>query len=190
MNLSDINLLPQKEKISVLFIISVALIVFVTLIGGAFLAVYYNSLDQKLVGHKSKLESVIKQREKEEKRIIEGSSVVNASQRFENLIKVVDSYPVPTMEILNQFSSLLPRQGSITSYSYTDQGNINITGEFKTLDEVAAYMHWLTASDWIIKVDLPTVSGCSCTENEKYTALYNISLNRDAFLPKKGEMKK
>jgi hypothetical protein len=188
MILSDINLLPQKERTSLLFIISLIFLMLVALIGATSLFVHHYSLTEKLASHKKELKVVVKQRELEEKRISDGTMVVNASQRFDQLVKVVDNRILPTMKILDHVSALLPNQGFITNYSYTDPGTISITGEFGTLPDVAAYLHWLTASTAIEKVGMHSVS-CDCGENGLYTAQYSISLSKGAFTPKEGEKK-
>jgi hypothetical protein len=183
--LTDINLLPQKETRSILFVIILTLLLSFGMLGSTFILLQYQQLVEEVEMKQEQLRTIIKLREMQEAKIYAEESSSNAAQQYEQLLAKVEVLPLPTLTILNEFTAFLPLHGYFNSYTYSDEGSIRLAIEFPTLEEAAGYLHHLTYAEWIDKVEMPTVS-----KNGKggFIAQYQVQLNKPYYHPTREEV--
>jgi Tfp pilus assembly protein PilN len=154
--LVEINLLPQKEpkKFNILYL-STIIVIFV-IVGG----IYYWQIQTA----KTDVEALDKQitatkkiTEKEESK----ANVNEASQSSNTLKIAVDwarDYPVPTIPVMKELTSLLPERGFIQSFAYAEAGTVTLTVQFDSSREAAFFLNSLKDSEWIKDASLSSLN--------------------------------
>ncbi|KOR87706.1 PilN domain-containing protein [Paenibacillus solani] len=187
--LSEINLLPTREKRSPFFLITLAAILLIGLIGTGLLFMQYQSVSKEKTMKESEEKVIAKLIEEEMQKLLLDSAQTEIKQ-YEQVVQVVTQLPLQTVKILDEVTTALPKSGYFKSYMYQDTGTISIIADFGSLEDTAQYLHELTYSDWVEKVETSSIT--KIEENEVQTkALYNgsytIQLRRDAFTRLKGD---
>lgn len=186
--LVDINLLPHKTRRSpaILFLtVILFLLTIIAFIIGFFL---YQGHKQELETIKSETEFTIKLREIEEEKQLSDSEVTDFD-RLELKKEWILGQQISVVFLLNHFVSLLPERGFFQNYTYSDQGNVNISVQFDTAREAANYLHQLNQSSYILEATLQnlTTSPTEVAEENvdsqsdilpRYTATYQVTVNR------------
>jgi type IV pilus assembly protein PilN len=122
---------------------------------------------------------------------------MESSSSYVELSNAVDwssKYPIKSVAVLRHLTSLLPERGFLLTYSYTENGALNLTVQFDTKKEAAYYLNWLNDSEWIKEVKLSqlTTSQTEASVNPdletqetaeeylpRYTGNFEITLDRD-----------
>ncbi|KIL53333.1 hypothetical protein KP77_03090 [Jeotgalibacillus alimentarius] len=185
MNQISINLLPKKQKkqrFCKLFILPIVT-AFLLLTASIFIIQW--SKNEELARIDSQLEQA-----EQEKLLLEQQTMNNQSagdiDRLESAIAFMEQYPIPTVEVLNHFTELLPERGFFESFQYTDTGLITLTVQFDTSREAAFYLHQLEQSEKVTEASLQSIVAEevdaleAASENllPRYIAQYTIMLNQ------------
>ncbi|MFB1080528.1 PilN domain-containing protein [Jeotgalibacillus sp. JSM ZJ347] len=188
MNQISINLLPRKQRkqrFNKVFILPI-LIAFILLIAAVFVLQW--SKNEEL----SILESRLEQAE-QEKLLLEQQNAVSEPSGgitdLESAITFMEDYPIPTVEVLDYLTELLPERGFFESFQYTDTGLITLTVQFDLSREAAFYLHQLEQSDRVAEASLQSMvteeidTEAAGTEEilPRYIAQYTVMLNKQTF---------
>lgn len=188
MNQISINLLPRKQRkqrFNKVFMLPI-LIAFILLIAAVFVIQWSKNEELSL------LESRLEQAE-QEKLLLEQQNAVNEPSGgitdLESAITFMEDYPIPTVEVLDYFTGLLPERGFFESFQYTDTGLITLTVQFDLSREAAFYLYQLEQSDRVVEASLQSIvteeidTKAAGTEEilPRYIAQYTVMLNKQTF---------
>ncbi|MFD3259833.1 PilN domain-containing protein [Paenibacillus lentus] len=184
--LSEINLLPQKERRSVLFVIVLTIILAVGVIGGTLLSFHYQSLARQKSMKEAEIATIAKEIEIATIQLQEASSKSNVLH-YKSIVETVRQLPLRTVAILDDMAAVLPTSGHFYKYEYMDTGEIILTVQFNNLNDVAYYLHELTYADWVKDVEINLVNRVEGNGVSFYRANYNVELDKKAFLLWEGD---
>jgi Tfp pilus assembly protein PilN len=163
--LVEINLLPQKEPKKYSFIIMLAgLLVLFILIGG-----YYFWKTQTINDEMTSLDHQIAMTKKiaeKEQQNSETAASSNSVNQLKSAIEWASDYPLQTVPVMQQLTSLLPERGFIQSFAYTEAGTVTLTVQFDSAREAAYFLDSLHESKWIEDASLNSLS---TTQSESET---------------------
>lgn len=184
--LSEINLLPQKERRSVLFVILLTIILAVGVIGGTLLSFHYQSLARQKSMKEAEIATITKEIEIATIQLQEASSKLNVLH-FQSIVKTVRQLPLQTVAILDDMTAVLPVSGFFNTYAYLDTGVISLSVQFSNLNDTAHYLHQLTYAEWVKQAEIRSVTKKEENGVLRYQAVFNIDLDRAAFLRSEGD---
>ncbi|WP_055106761.1 PilN domain-containing protein [Paenibacillus ihumii] len=185
--LSEINLLPEKEKRSILFVALLTIILAVGVIGGTLLFFHYQSLARQKSMKEAEIATISKEIEIATLELQEASSKLNVLH-YKSIVDTVRQLPLRTVAILDDMSAVLPASGYLHKYEYKDTGEIILTVQFNNLNDIAYYLHELTYAEWVKDVEITFVKRVS--ENSAaflYHVDYFVKLDQKAFLYGEGD---
>jgi Tfp pilus assembly protein PilN len=180
--LVEINLLPEKEpKKYSIFIFAAGLLVLFLLIG----CYYYLQISTT----KTSIESVDRQisaiKKIEEKNIKKVATIEtnNSVSQLKAAVNWAKTYPIETVPVMQQLTSLLPERGFIQSFTYSDSGDIAISVQFDSSSDAAYFLDNLNSAKWIEDASLtslntvsnPTETGTDSTANSNNQPSNNSS---------------
>ncbi|MGM0853312.1 MAG: hypothetical protein ACQEWI_11975 [Bacillota bacterium] len=184
MNLIDINLLPEKEKKSSVFLYSMAIILLLFFVGclSFFFSLRSIQMDtDRTLGDISQTKQLI---EVQQRKLLDSESTGGA-KKLEKTIEWMKDYPIQTVPVLNKLISLLPPRGFIQTFEYTDRQRVNTSVQFDSSREAAYYLHHLKEVYWIkdaeiLEITTGTGEEAEADEREvvpRYLVEYTLSLN-------------
>lgn len=184
--LSDINLLPQREQRSIFFILALAIILSIGLIGGGILFYQYQSLSKEKDAKQSESKIIAEQVDEATAQLLT-ASFQSMTEQYQEIVNTLVKLPIQTVKVLNDMTAALPKNGYFKSYTYQDTGAISLTATFSSMEETAQYLHQLRVSDWVQYIEISSVTRQNKgTESILYEANYTVQLKREAFLSAKG----
>lgn len=191
--LIDINLLPRKERKSLVALIIILGLLLLFIFGSVFLFINYQSTKSDLDSLKTQLQTTSQLRAIQEQKLAE----INATSTVDELkstIEWTEKLPISSVTLLKHLTSLLPDRGFILNINYQDTGTVTLNVQFDTSREAAYYLNELENSDVINKVTLNSLatSGEELEKTNKpvkdvldkilvprYLAAYQIELNNE-----------
>lgn len=191
--LIDINLLPRKERKSLVALIITLGLLLLFIFGSVFLFINYQSTKSELDSLKTQLQTTSQLRAIQEQKLAE----INATSTVDELkstIEWTEKLPISSVTLLKHLTSLLPDRGFILNINYQDTGTVTLNVQFDTSREAAYYLNELENSDVINKVTLNSLatSGEELEKTNKpvkdvldkilvprYLAAYQIELNNE-----------
>lgn len=202
--LVDINLLPQKEAKNKTLLV-LAIIFAVILLLGVFFVFWFNrSYDiqiAQLDQHIANTESMIVA--EQQKQVT--SEATNSLTQLESTVEWAKAYPLKTVPVLQELTSLLPERGFIKTFTYDETGTVVLNVQFEQSREAAYYLSSLLDSNWVSDAKITSLNAVKefydqtmsdnfddgHIKNEKYIPRYegefDITLNQDFI---KGDLKK
>lgn len=199
--LPDINLLPKYERRSSLlyYLFICGIIVWILLLS----FIIYQFINEKSQLKEVEIEKTELTAIKEslERRLLQLES--SGVGGLEEMIGHVEKHTIPTSPFIDRLMTLLPEQGNLVEYSYTE-GAVEIDTQFETMSDASEYVAALNASDHIrdIKIDkvetfelgAPQETEAQEDENgETYTVIpryhitYSIDVNRTNLMKEANE---
>lgn len=166
--LVEINLLPQKEPKKIAFIVTLASLLVILLLSGAYFLWQMNST-------KSEIHSVDRQITMTKKitdKLSNAEQAANASSSASQLKTAIDwanNYPIQTIPVMRYLTSLLPERGFIQNFGYTEAGTISLTVQFDSEREAAYFLENLNESKWIQAVNLSSLTAAATTSQDSTT---------------------
>ena len=191
--LIDINLLPRKERKSLVTLIITAGLIVLFIVGSIFLFINYQSTKSELKSLKTQLQTTSQLKAIQEQKLA-GINATSAVDELKTTIDWTEKLPVSSVTLLKHLTSLLPERGFILNINYQDTGTVTLNVQFDTSREAAYYLSELEHSDVIRKVNLNSLatSGQEMEESNKpvkdildkilvlrYLATYQIELNNE-----------
>ncbi|RXT14695.1 hypothetical protein [Ammoniphilus sp. CFH 90114] len=198
--LIDINLLPQKEKKSFSYVLSLLVAILILLAVGGWVYLQHSQLKRELQVSQQQLELARNLRVIQEQKTSQ-EAVPSSSLLLEEKVKWLGAIPISTVNILNHLVQLLPERGFFLQYQYSAEGELSITVQFDTLREVSGYVSELRASKNLESVEISNIATSPVTlpsylegDQEaskqympRYIAQFRLKLNQEADLTEKGE---
>lgn len=176
----SINLLPQshleKEKSSRFLIIPITGLVVITT-AASFLTYAYFDLSTKVdllntdIIEKTTLRADLQQTVASK---TNGITDYNFSEKYVSVDELMKSTYKDTVQLKSTVYQFLPQDASINSYSYTNNGNLNVTVTFASKGDAAIYLHRLLQADFVESAVVNTIT--SATEEIIYTSQFDIKL--------------
>ncbi|CEG28028.1 PilN domain-containing protein [Bacillus sp. B-jedd] len=191
--LIEINLLPKKERKSSSIIFASMLLAVLLLCGGGFFFWQISSLNTDIASVDNRIETTKKIAELEEKKAGD-LTAADSAEKLENTIAWAEEYTIPSVPVMQEFSSLLPERGFILSFAYQELGELALTVQFDSSREAAYFLNSLNKSAWVKEASLTSLSAAQAdqqagaadiekAEKEKeylprYTGQFQITLNK------------
>lgn len=201
--LVDINLLPQKEAKNKTLLV-LAIIFAVILLFGVFFVFWFNrsydnqiaQLDQRIANTESMIVA------EQQKQV--SSEATNSLTQLESTVEWAKAYPLKTVPVLQELTSLLPERGFIKTFTYAETGTVVLKVQFEQSREAAYYLSSLLDSNWVSDAKITSLNAVKefydqtmsdnfdngHVKNEKYIPRYegefDITLNQDFI---KGDLK-
>lgn len=146
--LTDINLLPQKEKKSKAVYLILGIVVLFTILAAVFFFLFMKEKNQQLTNIDNQITQTNMILEAERKKIasFEASNSVN---ELEDAITWAEKQPFNMVYVLQELTRLLPERGFITEFDMDVENKIEQTVQFDTKSESAYYLNSLLTLEWI-----------------------------------------
>ncbi|MBM7701359.1 hypothetical protein [Metabacillus iocasae] len=191
--LAEINLLPQKEPKSPLFLILMMVLVVFFIGASAFLGWKYMSLQEEKQVTKTAISDVKVEQATQQAKSVQ-STDTEAVQQLYTAIQWVNQYPVKTVPIIDTLTKALPQRGFIREFAYTSELVVQVAIQFDESREAAYFLSRLKVDTPIVQdakilsVDTFEVDEGDKEEEEqveeekvmpRYLALYQIEMNRN-----------
>jgi type IV pilus assembly protein PilN len=191
----DINLLPKKEPKNVVFLISTVIVLLLVIATASFFYVSMQKAEVKINSLTQELKQTRALQAAEQQKLANVQSLQEV-QELEKTVKWARQYPMKTVLLLRKMTKLLPERGFIMSFSYAEDGTVNVTVQFDTSEEAAYYLKLLSDTDFVTDVQLKSLttmeekSSEESVEAEKnvlprYLAQYELHVNKNALKQEK-----
>lgn len=182
--LVEINLLPQKEaKNKPLF--RLAIISIVILLIGGFFAYWLNR------SYENKIDSLQQQINMTEQLVVAEQEKVTAYEassslaKLEKTVKWAQEYPIKTVPVLNELTSLLPERGFLQTFTYEEMGLVNFSVQFETSREAAFYLSSIQESNLIASAKLLSLNAITSFYDKKFGEEMDESkLKNEKYVPR------
>jgi Tfp pilus assembly protein PilN len=167
--LVEINLLPQKEPKKFGFIIVIALLISLFLLAFAFYFWQIHLTKNTIASTNSQITTTQKVAANlaNKKNNAESS---NSVSQLTSVLKWADENRIPTIPVMRQLTSLLPKRGYIMSFTYQETGTVLLTVQFDSVNEAASYLDSLNSSSWIAEASITSLTAASTAQNTTGTA--------------------
>lgn len=185
--LSEINLLPEKEKRDITNIVIILILILLFFGVLQFLLTSYEKARNEVAKLEQNLLEVEIEKTKLQQQIEE--EMKNDYDDLLETIEMLETFFVPASSILKQLVSLLPERGFFSSYQYTYGTSITFHAYFDVIDEVASYTYELNNVDFIKSVTVESIKAVEILENDidfqlygylpRYEASFRLELDRE-----------
>ncbi|PFA64565.1 hypothetical protein CN378_15400 [Bacillus sp. AFS015802] len=186
LKLIDINLLPEKEKKSSLFIYSLAFILVLFFIGSLFFFFSLRNMQAETERTQDTISQTRLLMEVQQTKLLDAEST-QGMKELEKTIAWMTDYPVDTVPVLNELISLLPSRGFIQTLEYSGRQSIIASIQFDSSREAAYYLHHLKDQEWITEGEILEITTDSLTGEEtdalesgvvpRYLAEFSLTLD-------------
>lgn len=181
--LVEINLLPKREQKS-RFIPLLSIVFTVLLIVGA--TIFYvivQRMEQQIAQLKTELDQTkaLRIAEEEKQKTAANTSV---GVQLQEAIQWAEQYPIHTVALLHELIERLPERGFLMNVSYARDGAIQLTAQFDTTRESAAYLQALKDASFIADVKLTSLTASEGKAEEegtmpRYIGQFTVQLNME-----------
>lgn len=191
--LVDINLLPKKEKRNPRFFIYLILLLLIAAVAGVLFYWQYSIQKESVQRIDKQILQVREATATVEQNILNTQSSSNSITELHRVIDWADSFPIDTVFLLQNLTTLLPDRGFFDEFVYKEDASIELTIQFDTTRQAANYLTGLTKSNLIASANLVSVKSDESGKTEdsnidedtssylpRYLAVYNIVLNQEA----------
>lgn len=181
--LVEINLLPKRERKSQLIPLLSIVVAMLLIVGATTFYVIVQRMEQQITQLKTELDQTKALRiAEEEKQKTKTNASVGA--QLQEAIRWAEQYPVHTVELLHELIERLPERGFLMNVSYARDGVIQLTVQFDTTRESAAYLQALKDASFIADVKLTSLTATEgMTEEEgtmpRYIGQFSVQLNME-----------
>lgn len=181
--LVEINLLPKRERKSQLIPLLSIVVAMLLIVGATTFYVIVQRMEQQITQLKTELDQTKALRiAEEEKQKTKTNASVGA--QLQEAIRWAEQYPVHTVALLHELIERLPERGFLMNVSYARDGVIQLTVQFDTTRESAAYLQTLKDASFIADVKLTSLTATEGkTEEEgtmpRYIGQFSVQLNME-----------
>lgn len=200
--LVDINLLPQKEAKNKTLLVLAIIFAVILLLGVFFLFWFSHRYDNQISHLDQQITSTESLIAVEQQKLVT-SNATNSLTELKNTVEWAKAYPLKTIPVLQELTSLLPERGFIKTFTYGETGTVVLNVQFEENREAAFYLSSLLDSKWVSDAKITSLNAVKGfydqtmsenfddqhVKNEKYIPRYEgefeITLNQDVI---KGEL--
>ncbi|OOE05677.1 pilus assembly protein PilN [Anoxybacillus kestanbolensis] len=187
--LVEINLLPKRERKSRLLPLLLIVAAVLLLVGATTFYFVIQHMEQQISQLKTELDQTKALRIAEEEKQSAGTSASVGAQ-LQEAIQWAEQYPVHTVALLHELIERLPERGFLMSVSYARDGAIQLTAQFDTTRESAAYLQALKEASFIADVKLTSLTATEGKSEEgtmpRYVGQFSIQLNMEEWKKQQG----
>lgn len=151
-----INLLPRKKSFFSASHIVLAGIGLLWLAGAGFLGLTYYSAEESV----SLLKQEIKMKETAIATMQKKAAAIQNQDSLEQYVLLSERMQhlfLPTELLMDEFARNLPEHGRVESLKYNLSGTVELVGNFEQYDDIAAYLHNLQASSYVMKAEIKSI---------------------------------
>lgn len=183
--LVEINLLPKRERKSQLIPLLPIVVAMLLIVGAITFYVIVQRMEQQITQLKTELDQTKALRiAEEEKQKTKTNASVGA--QLQEAIRWAEQYPVHTVALLHELIERLPERGFLMNVSYARDGVIQLTVQFDTTRESAAYLQALKDVSFIADVKLTSLTATEGKKEEegtmpRYIGQFSVQLNMEAW---------
>lgn len=181
--LVEINLLPKRERKSRFMPLLSIVVAMLLIVGATTFYVIVQRMEQQITQLKTELDQTKALRIAEEEKQ-KTKTNASASTQLQEAIQWAEQYPVHTVALLHELTERLPERGFLMNVSYARDGVIQLTVQFDTTRESAAYLQALKDASFIADVKLTSLTATEGkTEEEgtmpRYIGQFSVQLNME-----------
>jgi type IV pilus assembly protein PilN len=182
--LIDINLLPNKQKRSISFMlfpivgVTVLLLVFGWMVVSSF---QLKAEQERLTDRLEKTTELVTVLQATE------ANGVSSGQTLQEYVDWLDGVQFSTVDLLDDLVARLPERGYFMNYEFDGSETVTLTVQFDQMKEVSQYLNELNESDKVQNASLLTVSAAELSEEiednsrrilPRYVTDYEININK------------
>ncbi|MCA1318750.1 PilN domain-containing protein [Bacillus tianshenii] len=190
--LVDINLLPRKQARDITTPLVYGICGFFVLFVVVLLVIFQHLVSEDVARAERGLENVqaLRAAKEESIRTPQNSS---SAQRLENTVQWAEEYPVEMVPVMQELVRMLPDRGFVQSFSYAENGALNVTVQFDQSKDAAYYLYHLNGNGYFRNVNLSSVSTATVGEEEdaevlpRYIAQYSLEFDKAAIKAEEQE---
>lgn len=187
--LVEINLLPKRERKSRLLSLLLIVAAVLLLVGATTFYFVIQHMEQQISQLKTELDQTKALRIAEEEKQSAGTSASVGAQ-LQEAIRWAEQYPLHTVLLLRELIERLPERGFLMNVSYDRDGAIQLTVQFDTPRESAAYLQALKEASFIADVKLTSLTATEGKSEEgtmpRYVGQFSIQLNMEEWKKQQG----
>ncbi|QQZ10711.1 PilN domain-containing protein [Heyndrickxia vini] len=183
--LVEINLIQKKETKSRAPFYIIIGIIFVAVILSVLFIMQINNKH----GQIKLLESQIKKTEEfriDAEQKLTSFESNDAYKQLKTSVDWAETVPVDTVTLLKQLVSYLPERGFFQTFSYNEDGSVNMTIQFDTSNDAAYYLSRLTSAKWVENAEITeiTTNDIEKTDNKDTQVQEEIAEQENNVLPR------
>ncbi|WP_297989415.1 PilN domain-containing protein [Anoxybacillus sp.] len=187
--LVEINLLPKRERKSRLLPLLLIVAAVLLLVGATTFYFVIQHMEQQISQLKAELDQTKALRiAEEEKQTTRTDGSVGA--QLQEAIQWAEQYPLHTVLLLRELIERLPERGFLMNVSYDRDGAIQLTVQFDTPRESAAYLQALKEASFIADVKLTSLTATEGKSEEgtmpRYVGQFSVQLNMEEWKKQQG----
>ena len=177
--LVDINLLPKKEKRNPRFFVYLILLFLIALAAGALFYWQYSLQKDRIQTIDKQILQVREATATVEQNLFNKRKSGNSTTELQSVIEWADTFPIDTVFVLQNLTTLLPERGFFDEFTYNEDGSIELTIQIDATRQAANYLTELTKSDLIASISLDSVKS---DESKKEDSV--LDEDTDSYLPR------
>ena len=181
--LTNINLLPEKEKKNPFVFITFFILIVVCVAAFLGVAYLYTSQKEALSSVENRVVITQKVQNKLEQQTQEISNLSNYLNQYQTAVSYVKKLPHSTGFLLKHFGSLLPSTGSIINLDYENSHSVYLIAHFDSLKQASQYLSALNGVQYLNKVQLTKVT----SQDKGFIAEFSLSVNEAAVVKAQEE---
>jgi len=173
----EINLLPHvptshKYKYQIAVVVGIVVILFSAFIG--FQLWHKNNVleDKKLT-----LERLIDRRGMDTQELQQQQFISKLVVTYQNEYKRLKAVDIDWVPLIDQISKQLPKDAVIMQMNWSDEGIINMAGDFASLKQVGQYIQLLSDLEWIEEVQFVNAQSAMDQQAEAPTSRVRVFIN-------------
>ena len=181
--LVEINLLTKRERKSRLIPLLSIVAAVLFIVGATTFYFVVQRMEQQIAQLKTELDQTkaLRIAEEEKQKTAANTSV---GVQLQEAIQWAEQYPIHTVALLHELIERLPERGFLMNISYARDGAIQLTAQFDTTRESAAYLQSLKDASFIADVKLTSLTASEGKAEEegimpRYIGQFSIQLNME-----------
>ncbi|EMT46343.1 PilN domain-containing protein [Anoxybacillus flavithermus] len=187
--LVEINLLPKRERKSRLLPLLLIVAAVLLLVSATTFYFVIQHMEQQISQLKAELDQTKALRIAEEEKQTIGTNASVGAQ-LQEAIQWAEQYPLHTVPLLHELIERLPERGFLMNVSYDRDGAIQLTVQFDTPRESAAYLQALKEASFIADVKLTSLTATEGKSEEgtmpRYVGQFSVQLNMEEWKKQQG----
>lgn len=155
--LVEINLLPQREPKKIVFLVVLSSLLAIMALVGMFYFWQIHLTSNEIASLDRQITMTEKVAETNNKQTITVESQSSVS-KLKSAIDWANNYPIQTIPVMRELTSLLPERGFIQNFGYTEDGTVILTVQFDSAIEAAYFLNSLNKSEWVTTATLNSLN--------------------------------
>ncbi|MCR2820546.1 PilN domain-containing protein [Lederbergia panacisoli] len=184
----EINLIPKRKKKSYFLLYSLMFIFIIAIFCSTVLFIQIHSEKERAQTYEKQLQQIQALIEIENSKLTD-SEKTSSADILNETINWMNKERIDSVPLLGHLISLLPERGFFESFSYSLNGDMQLSVQFDSSREAAFYLNKLVKSQWVKSAKIHSITAKEEeTEEEqqigdakilpRYSAYYQLSINK------------